>query len=143
MFSCSWESSLENSSDFFWYPNILFFIGTICDCIAWRPFLTVSLCGIFTLLIYRLLISFSASSVKHGFLPSSSFQFFVPLLLWLAHTVGLKDTFFQSYWYFLFFNNLLSDLVTDSPIQFSSVAQLCLTVCKPMNRIMPGLPVHY
>ena len=28
-------------------------------------------------------------------------------------------------------------------IQFSSVAQLCLTLCDPMNRSMPGLPVHH
>ena len=27
--------------------------------------------------------------------------------------------------------------------QFSSVAQLCPTVCNPMNRSTPGLPVHY
>ena len=27
--------------------------------------------------------------------------------------------------------------------QFSSVPQSCLTVCKPMNRSMPGLPVHH
>ena len=27
--------------------------------------------------------------------------------------------------------------------QFSSVAQLCLTLCNPMNRSMPGLPVHH
>ena len=26
--------------------------------------------------------------------------------------------------------------------QFSSVAQLCLTLCDPMNRSMPGLPVE-
>ena len=26
--------------------------------------------------------------------------------------------------------------------QFSSVAQLCLTLCDPMNHSMPGLPVH-
>ena len=26
--------------------------------------------------------------------------------------------------------------------QFSSVAQLCPTLCDPMNRSMPGLPVH-
>ena len=25
----------------------------------------------------------------------------------------------------------------------SSVAQLCLTLCDPMNRSMPGLPVHH
>ena len=28
-------------------------------------------------------------------------------------------------------------------IQFSSVAQLCLTLCNPMNRSTPGLPVHH
>ena len=94
-------------------------------------------------LIYRLLIIFSANSVKHGFLPSSSFQLFVPLLLWLAHTVRLNDNFFQSYWYFLFFNNFLSDLVTDSPIQFGSVTPSCPTLCDPMNRSTPGLPVHH
>ena len=28
-------------------------------------------------------------------------------------------------------------------IQFKSVAQSCLTLCDPMNRSMPGLPVHH
>ena len=28
-------------------------------------------------------------------------------------------------------------------IQFTSVAQSCLTLCDPMNRSMPGLPVHH
>ena len=28
-------------------------------------------------------------------------------------------------------------------IQFSSVAQSCLTLCDPMSCSMPGLPVHY
>jgi len=30
-----------------------------------------------------------------------------------------------------------------SPVQFSSVAQSCLTLCDPMNRSTPGLPVHH
>ena len=30
-----------------------------------------------------------------------------------------------------------------SSVQFSSVAQLCLTLCDSMNRSMPGLPVHH
>ena len=30
-----------------------------------------------------------------------------------------------------------------SSIQFSSVAQLCPTLCDPMNCSMPGLPVHH
>ena len=29
------------------------------------------------------------------------------------------------------------------PYQFSSVAQSCPTLCNPMNRSMPGLPVHH
>ena len=29
------------------------------------------------------------------------------------------------------------------PVQFSSVAQLCLTLCDPVNCSMPGLPVHH
>ena len=30
-----------------------------------------------------------------------------------------------------------------SSVQFSSVTQLCLTLCDPMNRSTPGLPVHH
>ena len=33
--------------------------------------------------------------------------------------------------------------LTFSSVQFSSVAQLCLTLYSPMNRGMPGLPVHH
>ena len=28
-------------------------------------------------------------------------------------------------------------------VQFSSIAQSCLTLCYPMNRSIPGLPVHH
>jgi len=28
-------------------------------------------------------------------------------------------------------------------VQFSSVAQSCLTLCDPMNLSTPGLPVHH
>ena len=28
-------------------------------------------------------------------------------------------------------------------LEFSSVTQSCLTLCNPMNRSMPGLPVHH
>ena len=30
-----------------------------------------------------------------------------------------------------------------SSVQFSSFTQLCPTLCNPMNRSMPGLPVHH
>ena len=39
-------------------------------------------------------------------------------------------------WIYMFHDNSFS-------IQFSSVAQLCLTLCDPMNHSMPGLPVHH
>ena len=41
---------------------------------------------------------------------------------------------------------LLSCIFHKHPIllvQFSSVAQLCPTLCNPMNRSTPGLPVHH
>ena len=31
----------------------------------------------------------------------------------------------------------------NSSVQFSSVAQSCLTLCDPMNSNMPGLPIHH
>ena len=36
-----------------------------------------------------------------------------------------------------------SDHGVSSSVQFSSVAQLCPTLCNPMNRSTPGLPVHH
>ena len=30
-----------------------------------------------------------------------------------------------------------------NPLQFSSVAQSCPTLCNPMNRSTPGIPVHH
>ena len=30
-----------------------------------------------------------------------------------------------------------------SSVQFSSVAQLCLTLCNPMNHSTPGLAIHH
>ena len=34
-------------------------------------------------------------------------------------------------------------LPSEPPLQFSSVAQSCPTLCDPMNRSTPGLPVHH
>ena len=39
--------------------------------------------------------------------------------------------------------NVLHIGCKDSSVQFSSVAQLCPTLCSPMNCSMPGLPVHH
>ena len=40
-------------------------------------------------------------------------------------------------------NTVLLAIITMFYIQFSSVAQSCPTLCDPMNRSMPGLPVHH
>ena len=41
------------------------------------------------------------------------------------------------------FKKLHTDSGDISSVQFSSVAQSCLTLCDPMNRSTPGLPVHH
>ena len=38
---------------------------------------------------------------------------------------------------------LYSATLLNSLIQFSSVAQSCPTLCDPINRSTPGLPVHH
>ena len=38
---------------------------------------------------------------------------------------------------------LLSQTSANLILQFSSVSQLCPTLCDPMNRSTPGLPVHH
>ena len=41
-------------------------------------------------------------------------------------------------------DSLLSELpLGEGHIQISSVAQSCLTLCDPLNRSTPGLPVHH
>ena len=39
--------------------------------------------------------------------------------------------------------NQRTSLLMSFPVQFSSVAQSCLTLCDPMNRCTPGLLVHH
>ena len=41
------------------------------------------------------------------------------------------------------FSSQLYTVSWDHSVQFSSVAQSCLTLCGPMNRNTPGLPVHH
>ena len=50
--------------------------------------------------------------------------------------------------YFWVLDHMLAVLLSSpspvsSSVQFSSVAQSCLTLCNPMNHSMPGLPVHH
>ena len=55
---------------------------------------------------------------------------------------------FQSwslFFFFLILGELLKNIVffTIISVQFSLVAQLCPTLCNPMNRSTPDLPVHH
>ena len=46
----------------------------------------------------------------------------------------------------IFVKNFIKSSVTTSngsSVQFSSVSQSCPTLCSPMNRSTPGLPVHH
>ena len=65
----------------------------------------------------------------------------------------MKAHGYQKFTYFLvfvllsavlkFLKTFLSEFCISSEVQFSSVAQSCLTLCDPMNRSTPGLPVHH
>ena len=50
----------------------------------------------------------------------------------IVHMVGKSQTQLSTHTSKLF-----------SSVQFSSVAQSCPTLCDPMNRSTPGLPVHH
>ena len=79
---------------------------------------------------------------------------------WTEEPGGLQSIVSQRVWYsWQAFTSLLQSvlqnwvLTGERPkrgeefhnisVQFSSVAQACLTLCDPMNRGMPGLPVHH
>ena len=50
-----------------------------------------------------------------------------------------EDTLLNDFYFLLYILVLLFYY----SVQFSSVAQSCLTLCDPMSRSMPGLPVHH
>ena len=73
--------------------------------------------------------------LEHWFLDKSKFT-----NLSLLRRGKLKHKFpIRKYWY----NKKFTIICLFSSVQFSSVAQLCLTLCNPMNRSTPGLPVHH
>ena len=54
----------------------------------------------------------------------------------------LKTPHIHGQLFFRLFSPEGSPIISNS-VQFSSVAQLCLTLCDPTNRSTPGLPVHH
>ena len=53
---------------------------------------------------------------------------------WKQASCPLADEWIRKLWYMY---------TMEYSVQFSSVTQLCPTLCDPMNRSMLGLPVHY
>ena len=72
-----------------------------------------------TIFLYSVLLLFSLSVMSNSLWPLSHVQFFV------QHA------------------RLPCPSPSPSSVQFSSVAQLCSTVCNSMDRSTPGLPVHH
>ena len=66
--------------------------------------------------------------------------------LWIAVSQAPLSMEFskQEYWSRLPFHKLTLKMNSNiHSVQFSSVSQLCLTLCDPMNHSMPGLLVHH
>ena len=59
------------------------------------------------------------------------------------HPLSLPRDFFAPSNIFLSDSSVSSFWLTHLSVQFSSVAQSCLTLCDPMNLSTPGLPAHY
>ena len=66
----------------------------------------------------------------------------------MTNAFFLAEYSFENNYNLLFiFSVLCQESYFESPqqgsVQFSSVAQLCPTLCDPLNRSMSGLPVHH
>ena len=59
-------------------------------------------------------------------------------LFWRMFHMHLRRIFFAAFAW-----NILYKSFKCVQYQFSSVAQSCLTLCDPMNRSTPGLPIHH
>ena len=62
----------------------------------------------------------------------------VKALVYTSHSHKCRSHVYNWKWSILIF---ISQLLL-TPVQFSSVAQSCPTLCNPMNHSTPGLPVH-
>ena len=59
------------------------------------------------------------------------------------YVITMKSYFSKLDTMYLKDSNVFRHTVTCSSVQFSSFAQSCPTICDPMNRSTPGLPVHH
>ena len=74
---------------------------------------------------------------------------FLPVILLHTHTHTHTEIHLYTEWSYDVYNIAYADYVLiikvmyAHSVQFSSVAQSCPTLCDPMNRSTPGLPVHH
>ena len=66
-----------------------------------------------------------------------------PLSWWYHPTISSSVVPFSSYLQSFPASGSFPMTLLFASVQFSSVTQLCLTLCDPMNHSMPGLPVHH
>ena len=93
----------------------------------------------------------TGSSKKSKRIPETSISALLtmpkPLTVWITTNWKiLKEREYQTTWpasWEIFMQVRKQELELDMEQQFSSVAQLCPTLCDPMNHSMPGLPVHH
>ena len=64
----------------------------------------------------------------NGFPAFTKYFMFIPCFSLLNYNLSMYKSFLFHY---------------SSQYQIRSVAQLCLTLCDPMNRSTPGLPIHH
>ena len=76
--------------------------------------------------------------------------FYLPLLIFKnkCHPLSMQSVFLvsQHSWPQLYGQICFASIFSNNPfssVQFSSVAQLCPTLCHPRNHSTPGLPAHY
>ena len=75
-------------------------------------------------------------SIVHGVAKSQTQLSIAFIVNYNHHTVLYSPRTYLSYsWKFVPFDH--------RSVQFSSVSQSCLTLCNPVNRSMPGYPVHH
>ena len=65
--------------------------------------------------------------------------------LWPCQLLATLNFWCGDFWYLIGFilHCPNEHFFSFQSVQFSSVAQSCLTLCDPMNRSTPGLPVHH
>ena len=147
------------------FPSITVFSNTSTLCIRWPKYWSFSFSispfneysGLISYRIdwFDLLVVQGAlkSLLQHHSSKTSILWYSVIFIVQLSHlymtvgkTIALTRRTFVGKVMSLLFNILFRLVITFLPrssVQFSSVAQSCPTLCDPMNRSMPGLPVHH